>query len=599
MGKKKDSPTIGYWYSFGIHMGIGRGPVDELVEVRVGDRTIDFAALPPTVAAYGGSGDYGGSGGDGSSGSTGADSGTGGTNGSAGDGAGSGPGDTGGDGSDGSGGATALGDFGDMLSLGNFGAPSVAWTEPLPTSDTSGYDGSGGFSMVNGQQVGPLTGNASIAINQRELFGGTNGEGGIEGTLEVMMGGSGQTASGGLLGMLGGPLPGYRRMFTVFYNGKVSAMSPYPKAWKFRVRRIFQGWEGDAPWYPERALVKLSRPTAAGEVRSSPDIIAMNPSHIILESLTNREWGRGLDVSRLNTAAFMDCANALYAERFGMCLRWARRDTLSAFIQSVLDHIGGVLYTDRATALLTLKLIRGDYDPASLPLFDADSGLLSIDEAVVSALAPSVNEVQVSYRDPITNTDKSVSVQNLASMQASGGAFNSLKKTYTGLPTPDLALRVAQRDLKANALGVRRFKLTLDRRAWRIPPAGVFRIRDRSRGIDDMVVRAGRIEDGTLTSGKIVITALQDIFSFPLTSFTGIEPPRWSPPDNKPILKRHRVFEIPYTSLNQAMRPADFNLLAPDTGYMGSVVEKPSPLSNGYYLAVKNSHSTPDDIPVE
>lgn len=33
------SYTKGYKYFFGIHMGICRGPVDELVEVRVGDRT--------------------------------------------------------------------------------------------------------------------------------------------------------------------------------------------------------------------------------------------------------------------------------------------------------------------------------------------------------------------------------------------------------------------------------------------------------------------------------------------------------------------------------------------------------------------------------
>lgn len=30
--------TIGYRYFFDIHMGIGRGPVDELVELRIGDR---------------------------------------------------------------------------------------------------------------------------------------------------------------------------------------------------------------------------------------------------------------------------------------------------------------------------------------------------------------------------------------------------------------------------------------------------------------------------------------------------------------------------------------------------------------------------------
>ena len=39
MGGKSSSVTVGYWYSMGLHMGIGRGPIDSLCEIRVGDRT--------------------------------------------------------------------------------------------------------------------------------------------------------------------------------------------------------------------------------------------------------------------------------------------------------------------------------------------------------------------------------------------------------------------------------------------------------------------------------------------------------------------------------------------------------------------------------
>lgn len=35
----KSGGTIGYWYLMGLHMGAGRGPVDELIEVRVGGLT--------------------------------------------------------------------------------------------------------------------------------------------------------------------------------------------------------------------------------------------------------------------------------------------------------------------------------------------------------------------------------------------------------------------------------------------------------------------------------------------------------------------------------------------------------------------------------
>lgn len=51
------SYVAGYRYLFGIHMGICRGPVDELVEIRVGDRTawtgnVGVTEVPPTEPAF-------------------------------------------------------------------------------------------------------------------------------------------------------------------------------------------------------------------------------------------------------------------------------------------------------------------------------------------------------------------------------------------------------------------------------------------------------------------------------------------------------------------------------------------------------------------
>jgi len=37
---KKGGGVVGYRYFFGIHMGLCRGPVDEIVEVTVGDRRV-------------------------------------------------------------------------------------------------------------------------------------------------------------------------------------------------------------------------------------------------------------------------------------------------------------------------------------------------------------------------------------------------------------------------------------------------------------------------------------------------------------------------------------------------------------------------------
>jgi hypothetical protein len=502
--KKNRNPVTGYKYSFGIHMGIGRGPINEVVAVKVGDK--------------------------------------------------------------------------------------IAWS-------------------------GSQTESGDITINQPELFGGDKSEGGIVGTLKIMMGELTQKAPDALVKMLGHALPGFRRMATCFYDGQISSNSAYPKAWKLRVRRTTKGWQDDAPWYPEKAMIPLFgdpvtttklvpngiehtgggiggwEPTYLEVITSStPNINAMNAAHILYECMTNREWGRGLPSTALDNASFTRAADTLFDEGFGLCLRWTRRDSLESFVQSVLDHIGATMYSDRQTSLITLKLIRKDYDATLLPIYDTNSGLLEITENEVSSLGPAVNEVVVEYTDPVSGETRTKNAQNLASLQASRGVFNSTKKSYPGIPTDAMAARIAQRDLRVSAIALRRFTIKMDRSAWKIAPGDVFRIRDVNRGILDMIVRVGRVEDGTLTNGIVTITAVQDVFGLPQAAFTGTQPPSEYKPITQPVLGRHRAFEVPYFMLSGAD-------LADDAGFLGTVAEKPTDVSLGYTLYVKSSEPTSDEYP--
>ena len=345
------------------------------------------------------------------------------------------------------------------------------------------------------------------------------------------------------------------------------------------------GGDGSSPQPPSDALV------------SSGQIMAMNPAHIIYECLTNKEWGRGLDRATINLSSFEEAAAALYQEKFGLCLRWNRKDGIDTFIQNVLDHIAAAIYPERDTALLTISLVRGDYVKTDLPLFTTSNGILAISESGSSTSSGAFNEIQVKYRDPVTNEDRIVKAQNLAAIQSAGGAINSSSKEYRGLPTGDLARRVAQRDLRANAQGIRRFKVVMDRRGWKIRPGGVFRIEDQSRLIPDMVLRVAHVEDGTLLDGKITITAVQDVFSLPSTTFTGSEPPRWTPQNSNACVGRHEVFEAPYFLLARLMPAADFAAVTDTSAYLGTLVEQGQPSNVSYDIAVRDSAPGPDDVP--
>lgn len=724
-GGGSNEQTVGYRYSFGIHMGVCRGPIDELCEIRIGDRT--------------------------------------------------------------------------------------AWT-------------------------GSVTTNESFTIAAADLFGGETGEGGVEGTCEVMMGGPSQTAPSSLATMMGGLVPGFRRRMTMFFDGIVCMINPYPKAWKMRVRRVLQGWDGPV-FAPQVALIMVRKSTEAspygkslrftstssggdarlkydalrlttgttwtiearvkfkgtpleerthlfgcwsgntasgsgwtididrglgrfyfaadgsggytgdfpttlgtrywyhlafvvtmtgggpyvtayvdgvligsgnlgsinlvddasqglvigsrsdgtlpfngwmegvritegarytdaftppsGDLPTGPadpmwssvrllllgegdsgsavitdssthartpslnvqvlvdgnapldddsssewidtdsDIHAMNGACIIYECLTNREWGRGLDRTALDTESFTASAVTLFEEGFGLCMRWTREDTIDSFIQQVVNTIGASLYQDRVTGKLVLKLVRNDYVFNELPLFDVESGLLEISESTVASPSDAVNEVIVTYRDPISDTDKKARAQNLATLQASGGVINSASRDYAGIPTADLALRIAKRDLRSSSVALRRFSITLDRRGWNVYVGDVIRIRDLVRSIPDMAVRVGAFEEGSLTDGRIKLTVVQDVFGMPSTAFTATQTSGWTPPNSTPCIGRSELIEIPYALVAKYSSAADFNAIVPESSRFGVLLEVGQPLNNSYDIAVRDGAPTSDDEPTD
>lgn len=471
MGKAKKQ-TVGYKYYMGIHMGIARGPLDEICQIKVGDRT--------------------------------------------------------------------------------------AWE-------------------------GSITDNTTIQIKAGDLFGGTKGEGGIEGPLEVMFGGPSQTMGSGLRKMLKGAQSQFRGVTTTFFDGLICAMSPYPKPWKYRVRRALKGWDGPV-WYPEKVVIEMQGYDTDGNTKT---IRAMNPVHIIYEAMTNRAWGLGRARELFMDDAWRKAADQIYAENFGLCLRWGRQDTIMSFVQTIIDHIGAAVYVDKFTGQFKIKLIRDDYDADSLPVFDTDSGLLSIDEATNSSPYNLVNEVVVTWHNPITDEDAQQRAHNLALIQTQG-ALNSDTRDYPGIPTARLALWVSKRDLKSASTNVRRFSLTCDRRAWRVQPGDVFKIRDPdSRGIETVIVRVGSNEESSQGDGKIKIVCVQDMFGVDLNTFGQVQPPAHVEPDSKPAIARRLVYETPYAEVVRMVPDGELAAMKDMEGYIHAHAEKPTPISMAFDLLVR------------
>lgn len=343
--------------------------------------------------------------------------------------------------------------------------------------------------------------------------------------------------------------------------------------------------------FPAPTQVMQTHGTFCTIQNTAGDVKAMNPAHIVYECATNGIWGRGLPRDLIDANSFRAAAITLRNEGFGMCIRWNRTEDIDKFIANVINHIGAALYIDRRTGLLTLTLIRNDYDPFALTPYTFENGLLEITEDSSSSVDTSYNEIVVAFIDPISGNRGQIRVHNIASFQSLGSVI-SANVEYLGVPTASLAARLAQRDLMINSAELRRVTLKMDRAGWSINPGQVFAISVPSRGIELMICRAGNIEDGPLEDGTITIHAVQDVFSLPSASFVIPQDSFWVPTDRSaPLMDERLVGEATYYDL-VGLPDTDLNAISETNGFIKVFAEQPSGLTASYLVTSKTTTET-------
>lgn len=453
---------------------------------------------------------------------------------------------------------------------------------------------------------GSMTDESSIYINKGNLFGGQKGEGGVVGTLRSLFGSASQTVPSNIKNTIGSDagVSDMRGIASVWFDGQVCAMNPYPKQWKFRVNRRMSGWDGPV-WQPSLCEIDLTSTVSVESVDNggtstyktvTGTIRAMNPAHILYQLLTDTVFGRGYPRTWIDDVGFLAAATQLKAEQFGLCTSWdTKNQELADFIQQIVNTIGASLHIDRTSGLITLMLIRGDYDPDMLPVFDRSSGLLDISEDQTGASGAEVNEQIVSYYDPIGNQTRQVRAQNLASME-SLGYKNSTSTEYQAIPTAELAGRVAARDLKTQGTNLRRYTIKLDRRAWKVSPGSVFKIHVPERGIDNLILRAGDIRDSSLTDGTIQVAATIDVFGLPSQAYTNAVTSTWSPPPSGPVAAtNYMAQEASYRALILAFGSSEIQSVDRQAGTIEVFAAKPVSTGLSFSMDVSTDGQTWSD----
>lgn len=391
---------------------------------------------------------------------------------------------------------------------------------------------------------GVVTTLTNVSINQGDLFGGKKKEGGVVGTMTVLPGGSTQVMPEGLAAKLGrtsATCPGFRGLTSVFFHGGGTGRGFLWSSNNYVIAQTIDITVQRAP--------KGLDPTKA-IIGSYGDA---NPAHIIFETLINTDWGMGAPTTIVDSTSFSNAAITLYNEGFGLSMLWTRQSSIEDFISEILDHIQATLFVNPRTGLLTLNLYRDDYDPDTLRVINPDNADLNNFQRKM--WGETVNEIVVSWTNPDNEQDETVTAQDLGAIAAQGDLISD-SRNYYGVRNKELAVRLAERDLRTSSAPLATVEVELDRTAWDLLPGEVVKVDWPEYDLEDLVMRVGTVDYGKLGDPVIKATLIEDIFSLehPTSDAPGSG---WTRPGEEPLPMAHtQVFTLPQFFVTSAILQA-------------------------------------------
>lgn len=235
-----------------------------------------------------------------------------------------------------------------------------------------------------------------------------------------------------------------------------------------------------------------------------------NPAHIIYECLTNTDWGMGSASTAIDVASFEAAASVLFSEHFGLSLQWTKQSSIESFISEIIDHIEATIYVNPRTGLITMKLIRDDYEIDSLPVYTPDNS--NVTKFGRRGWGETINEIIVSFTNPENEESETVIAQDLANIVTQGGIVSD-SRNYYGVRVKPLAAKLAQRDLRSAATPLATCDIEVNRKGWDLLPGEVLVLNSPEDGIASMVMRIGSIDYGKPGDPTVKASLMEDVFA--------------------------------------------------------------------------------------
>lgn len=272
-----------------------------------------------------------------------------------------------------------------------------------------------------------------------------------------------------------------------------------------------------------------------------------NPAEVIYEILKNNLWGADYPDRKIDIDSLIALGGKCEEDKMGISCLFNQESTVGEYLTKILDHINGIMYVSAVTGKLTFRLIRADYDSSKIPVFDINNCESLTYTRLDWSETSSATSVNFTMADDVSKYDTgTITVYDEANTRITKNQIeNSHDGTY--FTTADNAKIMAQTKMLSSGYPLASIEIICNRHGYSLAIGDVIKVNWPPYGITEQVFRINDIDYGTLTSGKIKITAIEDVFGFDSTKYEYSEIPAWDQEDHPAVsITRYRYEEMPF-----------------------------------------------------
>lgn len=271
----------------------------------------------------------------------------------------------------------------------------------------------------------------------------------------------------------------------------------------------------------------------------------INPVHYLREAMESRVWGMGAPTTQFNDDMWKAAADTIFNEKLGVTILWSDQSTIEDFANELITHMDAAVYLNPRTGLWDIKLIRSDYDVDTLEVLDkTNCKLIDFQDRQWDE---TINEVSVTWTNPETEDNETVTLQDPANIDIQNGEIVSDSKNFYGFRTNAAAMYACERCLRGASSPWKSATVQVPRSAVDYLPGTVLKLNFPEKSISNRIMRVGPIDYGAAKGQAIQLSLSEDIYSTPPIAYVEAPKSEWVDPSESPApADATEIMTLPY-----------------------------------------------------